>query len=683
MIPTFSPNNLQLAWRRTLTNRDPFFKSYFRHIYRAYSLSAIANLTDLRERLIQGHFTPTNAIKIYLPKSSGALRPYTLLNVEDQIVYQAMVNIVADKLYPRVRKNYNKTVFGNLYSGPTKIFFFRDWHGSYARFSKAIREAFADGNDFTAAFDLTACFDSIDHTVLRYFLRDLGLDDEFGNRLCRFLSHWSATTTKPIYQGHGIPQGPQPSGLLAECVLRYFDDSVPSSHSMRYFRYVDDIRLFASSEKALRKQLMDLEMRSKEIGLFPQSSKINIHRVKNIDDEIKEVSHPPDPVFLKPEPDQLQLRRRLIELTPRFTVPDETKFKYLLARALPNAQLTSRLLKIAHRSPHLYNSVFNYLSKAQTLSKAVSIQSLALLSQDQLYSTYTAAFVRALTGRVHPLCEQKFLNYCHLLLFGNPSIKDCEGRAAFGCALLKSSSMTWTELSALIKQAEWWDATQLIKCVRTETYGIPSYEALLNEALHDSVVDLALVAAELITVEGLAIHKPIKQINKIAQLSLRASGLIGRVQSGRCLVCEAIREVFGSSAGNIQWKRVLGSNYRAVGKKIAPWRGYAISDPTAWVNMTDTINDLLLDSLFRHDHTIGAYTLGQIGSVLTPGNRLSVNYPKFFRAVSEVHHKRLESDLSHPVTRATQKLTKRIRYNEMEGLKNRLREGYLELWKRW
>ena len=148
---------------------------------------------------------------------------------------------------------------------------------------------------YTASSDLTASYDSIDHRVLKHFLLNLKLEPELCDYLCELLRTWtSSSSSVPIYQGHGIPQGPPPSGLLSECVLRHFDDNGPASKTIRYFRYVDDIRLFAKSERSIRKRLILLDRISKEIGLFPQSSKIFIHRVRDIDSEIKTISNPPE-----------------------------------------------------------------------------------------------------------------------------------------------------------------------------------------------------------------------------------------------------------------------------------------------------------------------------------------------------------------------------------------------------
>src|SRR5712691_453047 len=180
----FSLDNLQRAWRWLTTNPEAQFKNYVRHVYRAYSMCLDANIADLRNRLMDGIYTPTYATKLYFPKKSGILRPFSLLSVEDQIVYQAMINIVAERLYPRVERKYYKRVFGNLYAGKRSRKFYRPWKRAYAMFSRAIRKSVAQGYSYTASFDLTAFYDSIDHRVLKHFLLELKLKPDFCNYLC-------------------------------------------------------------------------------------------------------------------------------------------------------------------------------------------------------------------------------------------------------------------------------------------------------------------------------------------------------------------------------------------------------------------------------------------------------------------------------------------------------------------
>ena len=61
--------------------------------------------------------------------------------VEDQIVYQATANVVAERLLPKVRRRYNKEVFGHLYAGKSSKWFYRKWSDGYARFNAAARAA--------------------------------------------------------------------------------------------------------------------------------------------------------------------------------------------------------------------------------------------------------------------------------------------------------------------------------------------------------------------------------------------------------------------------------------------------------------------------------------------------------------------------------------------------------------
>ena len=245
----FNAENMNRAWRWVQSNPEAAYKGYFRALYANYRIADDALIDGLRDRLIRGVYEPAHACKIYFPKKSGGLRPYSLLTVEDQIVYQAMVNIVAERLTPRVRDQHFSEVFSHIYAGKSSVWFYRKWQNGYREMNRAAREVFGEGYKYTASFDLTAFYDSVDHQVLRHFLADLGCDIDFTRLLLRCLGHWTATQRKTrIYHGHGIPQGPLSSGLLAEVVLQHFDAGRTARDGVRYLRYVDDIRLFARAE---------------------------------------------------------------------------------------------------------------------------------------------------------------------------------------------------------------------------------------------------------------------------------------------------------------------------------------------------------------------------------------------------------------------------------------------------
>jgi hypothetical protein len=323
----FHLDNLGRAWLWVRSNPDQSYKNYFRALYRNYAVADIELLADLRDRLRRNVYEPAAACKVFLPKPSGLLRPITLLTVEDQIVYQALVNVIADRLYPRIKDRYNRQIFGHLLAGKASTWFYGKWQDGYARFNRAARRAFQDGFKYAARFDLTAFYDSLDHGVLGHFLKGLRCDEDFLQLLTRCLNEWTSTQGS-IYHNHGIPQGPLSSGLLSEVVLQHFDTRHNAPGTVRYFRYVDDIRLFSTSLSDLRRVITWLDLLSKEVGLFPQSTKIDIHLVTDIEEELKSVSQPYEDVLDEghEEIDQEKLRKRLLTLSRNHKVAEATEF---------------------------------------------------------------------------------------------------------------------------------------------------------------------------------------------------------------------------------------------------------------------------------------------------------------------------------------------------------------------
>ena len=676
----FSVDNLKQAWLWTRTNPDAQYKSYFRHIYKAYSLAIDERIEDLHRRLKSGTYKPVHATKIYLPKKSGILRPYTLLSIEDQILYQALANVIAEKLFPKVRRGYLVTTFGHMYAGKRSLFFYKKWQEGYKAYAKALHNAYDAGYECAASFDLTACYDSIDHRVLSHFLNDIGLEKEFIDYFCAKLRHWSAAShEKPIYQGHGIPQGPQPSGLVSECVLRYFDQHMEMKTKVKYFRYVDDIRLLAQTKSSLRAQLINLDMLSKNIGLFPQSGKIDIHKIRSINEEIKNISNPPEFVVRSEAPDQKKIFERIVELSPRYVAKNDTRFRYVLGAAKPSSKLHLRLLEILKKQPHLYSSIFRNISKSRQLSKNVSRECIRILRQNTLYAAFTSNFIKALHGHIHESGRLSLINFCKKYY----KTKNAQLKVAVSQCLIDAQSLNYSQKQNLIKFNIWWARTYIALFLREDFIGKPSYETLINKLLRDDVADVSMVASDCCIKSGLKVQKPTKDINKLAQISLKQAGMIGKISADDLFIRDAVVGILGVKTESIDWKRILRKRYKEVLPKVVRWQGYANTDPTAWINITDTINDTILDILYKHDTTIGNYQHGSIGSVLNSGSRLSKKYPQLFMAAKIIHEKRLESDLSHPKVKTTGKPTNYVKHKELKQLFKILSEGYVELWKKW
>ena len=667
------PGNIHRAWRWIRSNPDSQYKSYFRDIYSAWSTASDDLLVDVGDRLERGIYEPSQACKLYHPKPSGVLRPYTLLSVRDQIVYQATVNIVAERLQPRVRHRYYKEVFGHLYAGKSSVWFYRKWSDGYTRFNEEARKAFRDGYRYAATFDITACYDSIAHSVLCHFLRRLNLDDEFCNFLVRCLAKWTATDSGIIH-GHGIPQGPISSGMLSEVVLQYFDANRGRETTVRYLRYVDDIRLYAATEEALRQSLVRLDRLSKDIGLFPQSSKINIQEVVSIEKELKSISHPPEQSISRKAVDQRALRARIVALSPYFKPTNPTRFKYLLAHAIPNAKLTERLWRIYEKEPAYYLNIARYYSRYTALPRRAAEQILNRIRLEKLYPAITTAFILAIRGRLND--TQLASAMSTLRGFWKPSGHEADLFAATARALIPEGIPTFDQLQyACVKTRSWWARAQIALALTSRFIGEPSLARLLTKLLGDGVEDVAIIAASRFSKFTVLPNLDLSKISPVALAVLHSFGIGLEVDSPVCGIHLSLTSIVGELP-EVDWQGLLCQDYKQAERQTVWCRAYAETNATAFVNAMDVWNDLLLCALYRQRPSLGTYTA--VGSIMN-SSRLKKSFPGVQALIQNIHQHRYESLLSHAQQRRTGKPTGHIKYTYIRMARRLIRSAVREL----
>ena len=664
------PENLRRAWRWLRSNADASYKSYFRPLYQHFAVAEDALLDDLADRLKRDIYEPEPACKLFHPKASGILRPYSLLSVEDQIVYQAAINLVAEKLYPRVVQRYFKQVFGHLYAGKNSTWFYRKWSDGYAAFNDAARKSFGAGFIYAASFDLTACYDSLDHRVLRHFLGKLGHDPDFCHKLTSWLEKWTPTE-KGIFHNHGIPQGPLSSGLLSEVVLSHFDELKLRGVDFHCFRYVDDIRLFARNEQDLRRLLVSLDLMSKDVGLFPQSGKISIHRIQNIEDELKSVSNPPETAIVRGFVDQPKLLRRIVEITPRNGIEDSTRFKYLLAHATPSAALTNRLWKILGKHPETYRSICSYLRRYPKLPRVPAEKLISIIKASTLYEAVRAEFISTADGRLPSVQDVRLATFVKRIW--TPRTMHPDLQVAVGRFLIRTGDLTPNQIAYACRAApSWWARASLLDSLDPKVLGGSVLPGIIAAGVSDKGKDPALSAAW----KALqASHVPPgarRHWNKSGELLLREVGLIQRSIATYCGVSHALGKL-DNRIPKVDWKNLFGNRYTQAERQAIETVAASGVNITNFVNLLDVFNDLLLDAVFRADGTIGSYTLGKIGSVLSSTTcRFATKFPKTYELVNEVHDHRYESMASHPLIKRSGKPTKKISYKFLPTAKRLL-----------
>jgi retron-type reverse transcriptase len=278
-------DNFLLAWQRTVnvTSRmihdDLGLKTF------AYNLQA--NLKDLIRQVQAEDFpyTPLADHKVYVPKPSTTLRTMSLMAVPDVIVYQALVNVIADQTHPYLVTHENQHVLGNLYAGSGKRWMLRPWKQQYIRFVNCIERLYHAGNSWIASTDIVAFYDTIDHERLLCLVRKYCGEDQRFERIFReCLSKWSAHDAK-VTMSRGIPQGSNASDFIANLFLYEIDQKM-IAHGYHYVRYVDDIRILEPDKPTVQRGLILFDLELKRAGLVAQVTKTSVHEIEDIENEI-------------------------------------------------------------------------------------------------------------------------------------------------------------------------------------------------------------------------------------------------------------------------------------------------------------------------------------------------------------------------------------------------------------
>jgi hypothetical protein len=513
--------------------------------------------------------------------------------------------------------------------------------------------------------------------VLRHFLEKLGLDQDFCRKFTNWLEKWTATE-RGIYHNHGIPQGPISSGLVSEVVLGHFDELKVKNLNFRYFRYVDDIRLFAKSEHDLRRLLVSLDLMSKDIGLFPQSGKIGIHQVQDIENELKTVSNPSESAISATFIDQQRLFDRIRTLTPRYRVSNSTRFKYLLAHATPSAKLTGRLWRILENHPELYRSVCSYLGRYQKLPKIPAGKLIESVRSNALYQAVRAEFVRAGDGRLAPAQDRAMAKLVKKSWSARGMHPDLQ--VAVGRFLMRTGNLSASQIAYACKVApSWWARASLIGAIGVKHLGKNTVTQIINLGVLDLGKDAALAAAWKGFRENHVPPGNRRGWNKSAELLMREVGLIQRSTAAYCGIKHALKKL-DERIPACNWKTFFGDRYSQAELQAVETVAASGVNITNFVNLLDVFNDLLLGALFQRDGTIGNYSLGSIGSALSSRHcRLAKKFPRTFDLAQEVHERRYESMASHPLIKRSGKPTKRIKYWFLAKAKRLLRDSVSEL----
>ena len=296
----FNPEAIKLAYHRVQCWPDRMVKDYVG--IRAFKAQLVKNCEELSQQIIEGTYKAQRGFKFYVPKPSKTMRTKGVMLVEDAIVYQAIVNIIAAQSYVTLEQ-YNPFVFGSVLNEETQkgleilkeekpnYFFFKFWQGLHRKYADSIIQAIEiDKVKFKFETDITGFFDSIPHyNLLLKLSEEFGVEDEILDLLGNCLNIWSGTKDSHT-PGVGIPQGPAPSYLLANLMLHKLDQQL-IEQGYRYYRYMDDISIYSYEEDELIDALLIIDKYTKGNALSINAKKTSIQEIKEgvEDEKVKEL----------------------------------------------------------------------------------------------------------------------------------------------------------------------------------------------------------------------------------------------------------------------------------------------------------------------------------------------------------------------------------------------------------
>lgn len=260
---------LRLAWQRTqLDHLNRRFADH-PHMIAWVEVDETAFLESLLEEVAAG-YSPRQSTRCWSPKPHGLLRPGSVLEIEDEVVFNFLLGRFLEGIRGRLLQYQGEPDAAYLLA---KDFDDPRWlqssYLSWKGFRNRSKEKLESGFAYMLSADITAFYDNIDLRTLSSDVRDAtGLGVEVA-LLVDCLNAWSGPRRK------GIPQGYSASDLLAKLYLSSIDLAL-SHAGYAHLRYVDDYRIFLDSRRDGRQAIAALVEALHNRGLSVQSAKTHI-----------------------------------------------------------------------------------------------------------------------------------------------------------------------------------------------------------------------------------------------------------------------------------------------------------------------------------------------------------------------------------------------------------------------
>jgi hypothetical protein len=674
-----SSDNLMLAWRRVTTGRNMAYKRYFRGVMHVYENAAQRLIKDLSIRLRSGYH-PSKIGRVFQPKPSGLHRSISLLTLEDQIVYQAIANVVANKIARRRGRLWGKCVFSNKTTAdPDNIFFLEPWVDGFQAFQRAVASNYKAGRRWVAQFDLAAYYDTISHDLLVSTVYSKTSNSTNSKRVTSWLKGWA--TQRPGWPvTHGIPQGPIASDLLAEAFMLPVDDWMMGRHA--YLRYVDDIRVFGRTEREVLEGVRDLERLMRDRGLVPQSKKFEIIRARSVKQALGSLPsiRPADPVevFSGLQPRKaVRMFKKALSGRPCF-ISDKSSARYVLFRAGPDTNLTTIVLKLLARHPEHIDSFLVYLARVRPTKRVVAA---CVTTLNAVPSQYVKGELLQFLSRVMRKAPSKAVRDIAVGLARDPNcgVSAKAGAIAFLCKCEELGSGNFSRW--VFRQSNFVQALAMSYLPKARLTDAKALEFRRTDALETNLALLGrVVGSHLQTKTNLG---NASALNRQMQHILRALGLTKGAPKPADPMGDLIANRYGAKAA--VWRPLFGAEYAANHRQLVSAESAFDINRSEWLTYQNSFNHALFWALQDHlkssegPGATKATDRSNFGNLIYPDQPFAKAHPKIAKAFEAANRRRNSLPNVHPYDKNTDKPTRHLSKKEQGKLIDLLKDAFTDL----
>lgn len=223
-------------------------------------------LNRIYTSVVNGHYHPSPPNLCDVPKGGGGIRPGTILTLEDQVVYTALVGTCFPSIKGALTRVDPPHDFAYQLLDSESPRWLKNRFGCWNAFRTESLRVLDEGVAMMVTTDITGFYDHISHEIMLSDLRAAEAPDASISLLGQCLGRWA------MINGRGIPQGLSASDILAKLYLNRADQALREI-GFRHYRYVDDFRIFCKDRAEAKRSLLHLQQVLRRRGLSLQSGK--------------------------------------------------------------------------------------------------------------------------------------------------------------------------------------------------------------------------------------------------------------------------------------------------------------------------------------------------------------------------------------------------------------------------